>query len=110
MQEAVANLDKERFVVKKELRYVTKYKEESPWQNLSRSDIQELHTHIAHLMLPVANDHELARRFDLLILRLQIALLAGSAREKYVTRMYNTARQLQTKQNIPAVKKTYTAN
>ncbi len=100
----VANLDQDRFVVRKELRYVTEYINRSRWENISRGDWSDINEHLAHLDVPETGDDELARRFDVLMLSFQLALLGGyKSFEKYVLKVSSTARALMKKQNIPAV-------
>jgi len=100
----VASLDQERFVVRKELRYVTEYFNRPRWDNISKGDWSDINEHLAHLDVPDERDDELARRFDVLMLSFQLALLSGSKSfEKYVVNVSSTAKALLKKQNIPAV-------
>jgi len=99
----IANLDEKRFVVRKQLRYVKEYSNKSKWLNLSKSDIQEINTHLSHLSLPPKDDDELARRFDILVLNYQMVLLIGGNAGKYMSKIYITASALQKKDNIPQV-------
>jgi len=104
LQQAVAQLDRERFVVKAHLRAVVEYGELSRWQNLSSGDAEEINGELADLILLDDGDDEFARRFDLLMLNYQLALLAGShSTEKYLRKVTLTATALLKKQNIPAV-------
>jgi type I restriction enzyme, R subunit len=104
LHQIVAHLDQDRFVVRKELRYVTEYFNRSRWENISKGDCGEIKEHLAHLDIPDKADDELSRRFDVLMLSFQLALLRGSKSfERYVINVSNTARALMKKQNIPAV-------
>jgi type I restriction enzyme, R subunit len=100
----VENLDQNRFVVKKEMRYVTEYAHRARWENLSKGDWADINEHLAHLDVPNEADDELARRFDVLMLKFQLALLGGfKSFERYMVHVSNTADALLKKQNIPAV-------
>ena len=100
----IQNLDENRFVVRKDLRYVTAYSNKRKWLNLSKSDVQEINTHLSHLQPPSKGDDELARRFDMLVLIYQILLLTGSGDTgKYMSKIFRTAVSLQKKDNIPQV-------
>jgi len=100
----IQNLDEQRFVVRKDLRYVTAYSNKSKWLNLSKSDVQEINTYLSHLQPPSRGDDELARRFDMLVLIYQILLLTGSGDTgKYMSKIFRTAASLQKKDNIPQV-------
>ena len=104
LHKAILNLDEKRFVVRKELRYVTEYNNKSKWLNLSKSDVQEINTHLSHLQPASKDDDELARRFDMLVLIYQIVLLSGSGDTgKYMSKIFSTAASLQKKDNIPQV-------
>jgi len=104
LHKTVSNLDENRFVVRKELRYVTEYSNKSRWLNLSKGDIQEINAHLSHLQPASKDDDELARRFDMLVLIYQIVLLSGSGDTgKYMSKIFRTAVSLQKKDNIPQV-------
>jgi type I restriction enzyme R subunit len=104
LHRTIQNLDEHRFVVRKELRYVTTYSNKTKWLHLSKSDVQEINTHLSHLQPPTKGDDELARRFDMLILIYQILLLTGSGDTgKYMSKIFSTAVSLQKKDNIPQV-------
>ncbi|MDQ7015480.1 MAG: DEAD/DEAH box helicase family protein [Gammaproteobacteria bacterium] len=105
LHQSVAQLDQERFVVKAKLRSVVKFSEKKSWQSISKSDQLEITTDVSALMLPNEDEDELARRFDLLILAYQLALLDGShSTSGFLDKINTTAGALLKKQNIPAVK------
>ncbi|OAD46015.1 restriction endonuclease [Polaribacter atrinae] len=104
LHKTVLNLDESRFIVRKELRYVKEFSNKTKWLNLSKSDVQEINTHLAHLQPAAKGDDELARRFDMLVLVYQIVLLTGSGdTAKYMGKIYSTAVALEKKDNIPQV-------
>jgi type I restriction enzyme, R subunit len=104
LQQLVAQLDRERFVVKAKLRAVVEYSEKTRWQNLSRTDMLDINTNLSNLVLPAKEDDELARRFDVLILNYQLALLSGAySTDRYINKISRLSRDLLKKQNIPAV-------
>ncbi|WP_438988670.1 hypothetical protein [Polaribacter sp.] len=49
LHKTIQNLDENRFVVRKQLRYVKEYSNKNKWLNLSKSDVQEINTHLSHL-------------------------------------------------------------
>ncbi len=102
---AVVSLDKQRFVVRQHLRYVEKFKEKENWINIDSLDENDIKKHLSHLEPSLPQDDELARRFDLLSLKLQIAQLR-STRDygNLVTNVVRTAAALQKKENLPDVK------
>ena len=104
LHKTIQNLDENRFVVRKELRYVNDYCNKDRWLNLSKSDVQDINNHLSHLQPASKDDDELARRFDMLILIYQILLLSGSdSTGKYMSKIFRTAASLQKKDNIPQV-------
>lgn len=103
LHEIIICLDKERFVVRKELKYVTAFSDKNRWENLSKGDIQEIYTHLSHLQPASKDGDELARRFDMLLLVYQAVLLAGGDTSKYMTKIYTIATALQKKDNIPQI-------
>ena len=104
LQLLVAGLDINRFVVKANMRAVVEYSDKARWLNLSNSDMLDINTHLSTLILPDKNDDELARRFDVLILNYQLALLTAAYRtDSYINKICKTAKALLKKQNIPAI-------
>ena len=105
LHQDVEQLDRSRFQVKKYLRYVEEFSKKQRWESLSKSDVIEIQEHLAKLILPKKSDDELARRFDILILNYQLAVLVGKTSTKHFKeKIYSTAKSLAKKVNIPAVK------
>jgi type I restriction enzyme, R subunit len=106
LHQTIATLDSARFVVKAKLRYVVEYSDKARWQNISKGDMLDINTHLSALALPTKEDDELAKRFDILILNYQLALMTTAySTERYITQISGTAKALLKKQNIPAVAK-----
>lgn len=104
LHELILNLDEERFEVRKELRLVKDYKERTSWDSLSVGDIADICDGLSNLTIYESKDDELAKRFDLLILRFQLALLNNAqSQEGYKSKVYNIGVNLYKKRNIPVV-------
>ena len=103
LYQQVKNLDENRFQVKMNLRHVKHFSHELSWGNLTQSAVLDLKTHVSKLILPDKNDHELARRFDIIMLNLKLALLASKDGSNFISRVASTAGQL-SKVNVPEVK------
>ncbi|KJD31249.1 restriction endonuclease [Tamlana nanhaiensis] len=104
LHEAINTLDETRFEVRKSLRYVKDYKNIQRWQNLSIGDVSDICTHLSHLPIISQKEDELAKRFDVLVLRLQQAvILKSKAVTGLTTTIYGIGEQLFKKRNIPAV-------
>jgi type I restriction enzyme, R subunit len=101
----ISQLDKNRFQVKMHLRYVEEFSKRERWNNLNADDVHSIEEHLSFLPSPeIVN--ELARRFDLMMLKLQISrLLMASSHKKYEGYLMEIAEGLSTKYTIPAVKR-----
>lgn len=85
---------------------LAKYRREASWENLDAADLAEMEQRLAHLPFQSAGENEFAKRFDLLIVGMQIAL----AEDKQITdnkrgRVQHIANNLLTKLNVPAIAK-----
>lgn len=103
LYQSVKNLDRDRFVVKAKLRYVVEFSNKSRWQNLSMGDVIDVKEHLSHLPSPEKGDHELSRRFDVLMLTINLMMLRNSDASRLVNQLQLTVRALGGKMNIPAV-------
>jgi type I restriction enzyme R subunit len=102
---AIASLDTDRFVVKAKLRSVTEFSNKKRWETLSKNDMLNINTTISELILPQKKDDEFAKRFDILILNFQLALLtAAHSTDRYVNKISGISRDLLKKKNIPAIR------
>ncbi|CAL2087009.1 Type I site-specific deoxyribonuclease [Tenacibaculum sp. 190524A02b] len=99
----ITNLNPERFEVRKVQEFVDKYQKRECWEHLSVGVVSEIITHLA--ALTKSNDtNEVELRFELLMLRFQLALLQQSkAQETYVGKIMDIGNQLYRKRNIPMV-------
>lgn len=104
LHQLIATLDHNRFMVRKELRLVKEYEHRSRWENLSPMDRAEICGHLSCLPAVSPHDDETAKRFDLIVLNLQLTILSGtSTRLNLVKKIVSLARLLEKKQNIPIV-------
>ncbi|MDG1276925.1 MAG: DEAD/DEAH box helicase family protein [Algoriphagus sp.] len=99
----VASLNQDRFVVRHHLEFVEKYKAKDQWADLGPSKLQEIGTHIIPLILSDEDDDVSARRFDVLMLNYQLALIGGRITSRYENRITTACRILERKGNIPLV-------
>jgi len=97
-------LNEDRYIVRAAWKYVKKYKDREAWENLSKGDENDIKTHLSKLPSYRDDQDERAKRFDLLILKLHLALLDGSrAQENFINRIVDVGGRLEKKRNIPAV-------
>ncbi|SNR33143.1 DEAD/DEAH box helicase family protein [Flavobacterium sp. ov086] len=104
LHQLVSNLNENRFEVRKHWRYVLKYKKRDRWNNLLQGDILNIQSNLSHLIDYNQDKDELAKRFDLLTYKLQLALITSDkAQVKHIGNIYEIVNLLFTKRNIPAV-------
>lgn len=96
-------LNGESFIVRQHWEVVEKYRDANAWNALSDLDIKELHDHIAPLMMEIDQD-ELAKRFDALMLDIQLSVLNGEKKQAtLIQKVVSTAGKLSKKASIPSV-------
>lgn len=102
----VAAMPLENFLVRPQRQYVDPYSNRARWDNLRRTEVNELVAHVAALPSQLPDEPEPTKRFDLLALHLQLALLGGKGAVVRTLRnkVMEIAHQLQAKEEIPAVR------
>lgn len=75
LREEIAAMNPDNFVVRPKRRLIDKYRVDEPWSELDLTKRQELGQEIAGLPSELPPEEEEAKRFDLLILHLQLAVL-----------------------------------
>lgn len=98
----VLALNDENFRVRQYLQYVHKYQNEDSWQALSVVQTNEVKENISQLIVPIGDD-ELAKRFDLLMLTIELASLQSNNATKPIRRVVDTAEALSKLGTIPQV-------
>ncbi|HUG66134.1 MAG TPA: DEAD/DEAH box helicase family protein [Pirellulaceae bacterium] len=105
----VASMNLDNFVVRSHRRSVEKFAKPSAWEKLTDEDRQELAHEIAGLPTQMERESEEAKRFDLLLLNLQLALLNSEpAYERLREQVVAIAGLLEEKSTIPMVNKQMT--
>ncbi len=95
-------LNEDNFMVRMNLNYVNRYKNESAWEALGAVAISEIKDHIAYLITPL-NEDELAKRFDLVMYSIQLAYLQGTNATRGIRTVINTAERLSKLGTIPQI-------
>lgn len=96
--------NRQSFRIAAKLQHVEKFHRPDVWQNLSGTDMASLREHLAPLV-EVPDKDEQAKRFDLLILRLQLARVSNSSdTDRLHRQLVTTAHNLGKISNVPAVK------
>ena len=105
LQRVVAAMNVENFVVRPQRRTVEKFARPEAWTSLTGDDHAELVSHVASLPTEFADSDEEAKRFDLLVLRIQLAILQaapgfGALRDQ----MRAIAGALEEQEAVPAIR------
>lgn len=95
-------LKNDDFRVRIALKQVLTYRERSNWDYLTVIGASEIKEYLTPLILPDADD-ELAKRFDLWLYCIELALLTKGDSRRYVKQVIKTAKALQKVSNIPQV-------
>ncbi|MEJ4088326.1 DEAD/DEAH box helicase family protein [Galbibacter orientalis] len=97
-------LDENRYQVRKVWREVKEFKYRDRWNDLNKGDINELINKIAPVILVKDDEDEKAKRFDLLVLNLQLSMLNyNEIQQGYTQKIHEIARNLFKKRNIPEI-------
>ncbi|MBL3657158.1 type I restriction endonuclease subunit R [Fulvivirga sediminis] len=99
----IFSLNRKRFQVDMKLRYVTEFQIRDRWNNLSDNDLHIIEEHLS--ALPVSDEaKEATKRFDLLILKMQIANINKPTAEAfYHERLMKIAQKLSQLYGVPQV-------
>ena len=105
----VASMNVDNFVVRTKRRTVEKFAKKEAWEELCAEDRQVLAQELASLPTQMERESEEAKRFDLLVLNLQLALLGKEpAYERLRDQVIKIAGLLEEKHTIPMVGKQMT--
>lgn len=102
LHQSIALLDQKRFEVRKELRKVNEFTQRERWNQLTKGDVLDISMNLSKLPTPEGND-ELARRFDYLILILQLCQLKGKDDTTHINRVVEISQALSKLSNVPVV-------
>ena len=97
-------MNPDNFIVRPHRRHLEKYAVREQWSKLSQEDTLEVTFHLAGLPVELPQEDETAKRFDLLLLNMQLALLEKSGSfERYRIKVMEIAERLEGKGTIPMV-------
>jgi type I restriction enzyme R subunit len=105
LHQQVAAMNLDNFVVRPKRRTVEKFAKLEAWRFLDADSLQELSAQVADLPTALLDSDEEAKRFDMLVLRLQLAIL--QAQPGFVglrAQMQAIASALEEQEAIPAIK------
>jgi type I restriction enzyme R subunit len=105
LRSQVAAMNMDNFIVRPKRRFVERYAQEEPWQKLGTEQVGELVHEVASLPSELVEEDEEAKRFDLLMLHLQLAVLhVEPGFERLKEQVRTIVGMLEDKDSIPMVR------
>jgi type I restriction enzyme R subunit len=101
--DAIASMNPDNFLVRPHLQLVERFREEQSWESLSVGDLAALAARVAKLPAQLDPEHEDAKRFDVLLLSTQLALLQSRPFEAERRKIMQIAGALEDQQVIPVI-------
>ncbi|MGI9303961.1 MAG: type I restriction-modification enzyme R subunit C-terminal domain-containing protein [Gammaproteobacteria bacterium] len=103
MHAVVCSFNVDNFIVRPQRRHVEEFSIRERWDDLSENDVDTISLALSGLPSPDDDDED-ARRFDLLVLNLQLAILESApAQDQYRKGIIELATALEEKKAIPSV-------
>ncbi|MFR8870767.1 DEAD/DEAH box helicase family protein [Paraclostridium sordellii] len=99
---SVRALNEESYIVRMNLNYVHKYKNENIWNSIGTVAQNEIREYISPLIVSFGDD-ELAKRFDVVMYNIQLACLQNNNASKGIKHVITTAEQLSKLGTIPQI-------
>jgi type I restriction enzyme R subunit len=103
LRDEVAGMPLDNFIVRGKRRYVEKFLDARVWDHLGEEDRHELVEHVAGLPTSLTDSDVDAKRFDLLCLRIQLAMLRNAAFTPLRQAFIRQVHQLEAKSAVPDV-------
>lgn len=103
MHATVVGLNVDNFIVRKQCQTIEQFIERKQWDQLTEKDVKNISEKLTGLPT-IDEDHETARRFDLMIHSVQVAILRKSNRQEFYQKaIREIAVDLEDKKSIPMV-------
>ncbi|MDB4818480.1 DEAD/DEAH box helicase family protein [Acidimicrobiales bacterium] len=102
LQETIASMNRGNFLVRPHLQLVEKYSQTDAWTDVI-ADLGALAESIAPLPSQMQSEPEDAKRFDMMVLNAELAMLKHEPVDRYRNRIMAIAELLEDKANIPQV-------
>lgn len=100
----VAAMNVDNFIVRPKRQAVDKFSQLDTWSTLDHDALDELNTSIAGLPSELTDEDEDAKRFDMLLLRAQLAILQATPFDGLREKIQRVAQLLEANESIPAIK------
>lgn len=104
LRNEIGAMNVENFIVRPRRELVERFAEAKAWEKLTQTDLLDLGKQVAGLPTQLDPEDEETKRFDLLMLNLQLAVLRSEKRFSKLQKLVRTiASQLEEKSSIPMV-------
>lgn len=101
----VSAMNVDNFVVRTQRKYVEQYTEAKAWENIQPDELMEIASRLAGLPSERDAEDETAKRFDLLMMKTQLAILdKASTLKRLCDTIKNLTARLEEKSSIPIVR------
>jgi type I restriction enzyme R subunit len=104
LRDYVSSMPEQNFLVRPHLELVERYGHREAWEDMSVGDLAALAERVAGLPSGVGTEPEDTKRFDVLVLNTQLAVLKGEPYERERRQIMRIAGLLEVQQNIPVIK------
>ncbi len=104
LREYVASMPQQNFLVRPHLELVERFGQRTAWQDVSVGELAALAERVAGLPSEVEPENEDTKRFDVLVLSTQLAVLKGEPYERERRQIMQIAGLLEDQQSIPVIK------
>jgi type I restriction enzyme R subunit len=100
----VAAMNVNNFIVRKERKLVEKFKDRERWDTLTKEDYSDLAKHLAGLPNALPSEDESAKRFDILLLQLELGILNSEPKvDRLISVVKEIASDLEAIRTIPQI-------
>lgn len=105
LHQQIATLEKNNFLIRPHLPIIEEFSERKRWENLNPEDVKMIEEKLASLPHTLPAETREAKEFDLLCLKIQLAILKpAKSLVKLRDQVRDLGANLETKKNIPMVK------
>jgi type I restriction enzyme R subunit len=100
---AIASMNPDNFLVRPHLELVERFREDKAWEDISVGDLSALADRVAKLPDQLDSENEDAKRFDVLLLNIELSVLRDEPFERERRKVMKIADALEDQQTIPVI-------